>query len=340
MSARRGERRALLAALVGLVAGAACAAKPPVAEPPPAPPLELGALDRLATSAGVVWLVRARPREIAATPFLIPAIARVVPEARLDVFTRRMGLDPRQVREALLLRYDETLGGAEAQLARHDVDPVLLERRFLERLSSDAERKVDHPELVRVTGTIGRTKHAFARLGRDVVAYQQRGDAARGPVAIASLYARGKLTKAPRLLSSEPLTSLVARFGDAPVVAAALGPFSDEWKKGARGLLEVATAVGAAARPTAREHVGVSLALSGGFGADAAKAAEVLRAAWGDVALSTMGHLLGLDKPLEEPLAAGHADVITLAVELDPERLTEGLKALVERDLDTVMSLP
>lgn len=334
------ERRALVAALLGLVAGAACGAPPPKVEPPPAPPLDLASLDRLATSAGLVWMVRARPREIAATPFLIPSIGKILPEARLDAFTRRMGLDPRQVREVILLRYGAALGDSEAQLARHDVDPALLERRFFERLSSDAERKSDHPELVRVSGTIGRTKHAFARLGRDVVAYQQRGDAARGAVAIASLFARGKLTKSPRLLSSEPLTSLVARFGDAPVIAAALGPFDDEWKTGARGLLEIATAVGAAARPTARDHVGLSLALTGGFGADAAKAAEVLREAWLDVASTTIGHLLGLDRPVEPPLTAGHQEVVTLAVELDPARLTEGLKALVERDLDAIMNLP
>ncbi|NUP09828.1 MAG: hypothetical protein HOW73_27595 [Polyangiaceae bacterium] len=333
------DRRSWLAALIGVLAQSACSSAAPAPAKPPPPPLSLDPLDTLATSADLVWMVRARPRAIAQIPWLIPAIGRIVPEPHFDAFRLRTGLDPRQLHEVLLLRYGAALGDAEAQIVRHNADAVAVEKSFFARLSSDAERIEDHPELVRIAGTIGRTRHAFARLGRDVVAFQQRGDTAKGPVAIASLFARGKLTRAPRLLAEYPLGPLVGRFGDAPVIAAAIGPFTDEWKKAAHGLLEIATAVGAAARPTARENVGIAIALVGAFGQDAAKAAEVFRTAWDEVALSTMGGLLGLDRPVEAPVSAGHEDVVTLSVELEPGRLTEGLKALIEQDIEAIMRL-
>ena len=306
---------------------------------PPLPPLSTDRLESLATSAGLTWVIRARPRKIAEIPFLIPAIGRIVPEKNFDAFKLRSGLDPRQVAEVIMLRYGDALLGAEAQIVRHNVDASELERRFFARLTKDAQRTEDRPDLVRVSGIIGQSQHSFARLGRDVVVYQQRGEPDRGPARIASLCALGKLTKTKRLLDGGPLEALLGRFGEAPVVAAALGPFDDEWKKAARGLLEIATGVGAAVRPTARENIGFALAILADFGPNAARAGELLRAAWDDVAMSTMGHLLGLDRPIEAPIVAADTGVVTVAVEVEPGRLAEGLRALAERDLDAIMRL-
>ncbi len=329
-------------ALVSFVALALAACQPP--EPsqpvkPMLPPLKTERLEDLATGAGLVWMVRARPRDVAATPFLIPAIGRIVPEQNFDKFKGRVGLDPRQVTEVLLLRYGPALSDAEAQIARHGEPVAELERRFFARLSDDPTRREDRPDVVRIDGIIGRSPHVFSRIGKDVVVFQQGGDVARGPARIAGLYAMGKLAKARPLLADEPLKSLIARFGSAPVVAASVGPFSDEWKKAARGLLEVSTGVAAAARPTARENVGLALAIAGEFGAEANKASELLLASWDDVALSTMGHLLGLDKPVEKPVVAADKGVVALHVEVEPNRLAEGLRALAEHDLEAIMKL-
>jgi hypothetical protein len=327
--------------LLGLLSAlAACSSTPPVEKPkPPLPPLSTERLELLATSAGLSWVVRARPRKIAELPFLIPAIGRIVPEKNFDAFKLRTGLDARQVPEVIMLRYGDALHGAEAQIVRHNVDPAELERRFFERLSKDAHRAEDRPDLVRVNGIIGKSEHTFARLGRDVVVYQQRGEPERGPARIASLCALGKLPKTKRLLDGGSLEALLGRFGDAPLVAVALGPFDDEWKKAARGLLEIATGVGAAARPTARENIGIAFAILAELGNNAGRAGELMRAAWDDLAMSTMGHLLGLDRPIEQPIIAADAGVVTLAVEVEPDRLAEGLRALAENDLDAIMRL-
>lgn len=337
---RRPFLLGLLSALAGGAALSACSSAPVVEPPkPPLPPLATDKLETLATSAGLSWVVRARPRKIAALPFLIPAIGRIVPEKNFDAFKLRTGLDPRQVPEVLMLRYGDALMGAEAQIVRHNVDPAELERRFFERLSKDAQRAEDRPDLVRVSGIIGKSEHSFARLGRDVVVYQQRGEPERGPARIASLCALGKLPKTKRLLDGGPLESLLGRFGDAPLVAAALGPFDDEWKKAARGLLEIATGVGAAARPTARENIGLAFAILADLGNNSNRASELMKAAWDDLAMSTMGHLLGLDRPIEPPIVAADAGVVTLAVEIEPGRLAEGLRALAENDLDAIMRM-
>jgi len=222
-------RRSLLVGVLGALMTGACSARPVKAPPAPLAPLGLDQLDALATSAGLVWMIRVRPRAVAQIPWLIPAIARIVPEPQIDAFRERSGLDPRQLHEVFLVRYGAALGDAETQIVRHNADPAELEKRFFARLTKDAARFEDRPDLVRIVGTIGRTRHAFGRLGRDVVVYQQGGEEQRGPVAIASLFARGKLARAPRMLASEPLRSLATRFGEAPVLALALGPFSDEW---------------------------------------------------------------------------------------------------------------
>jgi hypothetical protein len=52
-----------------------------------------------------------------------------------------------------------------------------------------------------------------------------------------------------------------------------------------------------------------------------------------------MGRLLGIDTPIQPAIVAGSSEVLTLAIELDPNRLAAGLSALLERDLDAVMRL-
>ncbi len=330
-------RRALLQAAAFAAVGSACSSGPEPAPPPKVLPLPSPELPKLLPRAAVSWVVRLEPRAISQIPWLIPVIGKLVPESSFDAFRDKLGLDIRQLPEAILARWGEPLA-AGAAYVRHNVDPRVLEKKMTKRLSSEVVRSEDRPDVVRVSGRLGTEVRAFARLGADAAVYQWGGDPARGPARIASLYAMRKLG-ARTALDGDPLGPLFARFGSAPAIAVALGPFDDEWKRAARGLLEVATAVGAAARPTSRENVGLAIALMGEFGDRGSEAADTLRDAWNDLARSGTGNVLGLDQPVEQPVAAGARDVVTLSIELEPNRLVEGLRALVARDLEAIMRL-
>ena len=309
--------------------------------PPRAPltPLSTRDLAALVPAPGLSYLVLVKPREIAQIPWLIPTIGTIAPEDNLNRFAAQTGLDIRQITEAVIAHFGDAFGGADLQLVRCNDDAARIEKLFQKRLVQDAHRTEDRADVVRLSGRVGSHLQALARLGDDVVAFQEGGDLDRGPARIATLYATGRLKKTRRALDSEPLKSLRARFGSAPVIALAKGPFQDDWKRGARGLLEAATGIGAAVRPTAREHLGFALALSGDFHGSGAAASEVLLGAWDDFASSEMGHLLGLDHPIERPLSTFSDDAIAVNIEIEPNRFGQGLKALVTEDLDAIMKL-
>ncbi len=350
MMHRRELARLTLRAFGGLLGGGlgaallgetllGCGAAPVVAPAPELPPLKVDDLSGLVTAAGLSWIVLVKPRTIAEIPWLIPEIALFAPERNLDLFAREVGVDLRRIPEAIVARFDASLGGADLQLARHQNDAEACERLFRKRVTRAPMRAEDRPDVVRVSGEIGATPHVFARIGGDVLAYQEGGDPAKGPVRVATLYAQEKLKKTPRALENEPLKGLRARFGDAPCVGLALGPFDDEWKAAANGLLEAATGVGAALRPTARENLGFAFAITGDFHDSADAASDTLMDAWDAFAVTELGKVLGLDHPVGKPVPSHLADVVALSVEIEPRRFAEGLHALVMQDLDELMKL-
>jgi hypothetical protein len=328
-----------VAALGAGLGGAGCTpGEPKLALPPPSPlgPIEL---DQLCPLAGLEWVVRTKPREIAAVPWLIPAIARFIPESNQAALQARLGFDPRQVAEALFVSYGALLGGCQAQLVRHNVDPAGVEQRFLARLTRDVERRVDHPEVIRLHGTVGKRKHGLTLVGREVAVFDQMEGSGQGVARVAALFATDALKEAKPLRDDVQLRAVVERFGAAPVVAVAPGPFVDEWQRAARGLLAAADFVAASASPAAAtESLRLSLAILGDFGNDGSKAADLLRESWQDLASESMGRLLGFGDT-SEPVAAGTRNVITLNVMVDPNRLAAGLAALLEQDLEAIMRL-
>jgi hypothetical protein len=338
MTDRRSALLLMTAALSEIALG--CSSTPPAkTNKVDYPPLLTDKLADLATGAGLQWIVLTRPRDVAAIPFLIPEIGVFASEQNLDAFAKDTGVDLRQIPEAVLARYDITLGEADLQLVRHHGDPNVVEQSFGKRITKLALRVGDRPDVVRLSGVIGTKPHAFARIGPDIAAYQEGGSLDRGPLRVATLYAQGKIKKTPRALEMEPLKSLALRFGNAPLIALAKGPFTDEWKQAAKGLLEAATAVGGAVRPTARDHLGIAIAITGDFHGTGAKASDVLMDAWRDFVSTEMGHLLGLDRPVEDPLPTHTEEAIALAVEVDPHTFATGLHALVSEDVDAVMKL-
>jgi hypothetical protein len=336
-----GSRRALCLGIFGAILAEACGGSPAEAPAKPAgpvyPPFRVASVADLLTAARLRWAVLARPREIASVPFLIPPISKVVSEEALDRFTAASAVDLRQLPEAAVASYAWEEREITFYIARHTAEPAAVERAFLARLSGKPTRVAERPDLVRVSGKIGITTRTLVLIGRDIVGFQDGGSVTRGPARIAALYATDKIKKTPTLLAEEPLKSLHARFGPAPLRALALGPFEGELARGARGLLAGATAIGAAARPSAREGVALSIAVSGDFSKSGEAASKELSDAWQDLAGGSFGRLLGLDKPVEGPLATFSPQAVAVAVELEPRKLAAGLADATSARIQDIM---
>ena len=340
MSSIGCSRRGFLGGVLAALSAAACGAGP---KAPlklgdlPLKPLSVKALTDLLPLADLRWLLLVRPREIASIPWLIPEIGRFARESDFDRFAASSGLDLRQIPEAAVASYAREGGETAFWLARHNGDPLAIERAFRKRLTTGEKRVAERPDLVRVSGKIGVASSTMTVIGADVIGLQQGGFPSRGPARVAGLYAEDRLKKSPTVLAQEPLKSLAARFGSAPVIALSPGPFEGELARGARGLLAGATAIGAAARASAREGLAVSVAVAGDFSTSGAPASKELVAAWNDLAQGSFGHLLGLDQPVEPPLATFSADAVAIAVELDPKRFASGLAEAVGERVKAIL---
>jgi hypothetical protein len=330
-------------------AGCGAAAAPSPALPPEEAltPLHTSELTGLLPLAQLRWMILVRPREIASIPWLIPSIGAVVPEKNLDLFAQSSGLDLRQIPEAVIASYAgedsfetaATLRAAESTfyLVRHHADPLAIERAFRRRLTTGERRVVERRDLYRVSGRIGVSTSSLVVIGRDIIGLQSGGSAQRGPARIAALYAVDKLKKSPTVLSQEPLRSLSARFGEAPLRALSLGPFEGELARGARGLLTGATAIAASARPSAREGIALVVAVAGDFSRSGEPASRELADAWRELAESAFGRLFGLDQPIEKPLATHSEGAVAVAVEISPQKLARGIAAETSGRIEEIM---
>jgi len=334
---RRGFFVALFAAMAAGCGGAAPEPAPLRHEERLPPLRNTERLTDLLPLAGLQWIIVARPREIASIPWLIPSIAKVVPEQNLDRFAAVTGIDLRQIPEAAMASYRGEGGESTIYLVRHRGDPRVIERAFRQRLTSEVRRVVERPDLIRISGKIGGHTSSMVIIGPDIIGVQHGGSARRGPARIAGLYATDKLRRSPTALAEEPLRSLSARFGEAPVRAMSLGPFEGELARGARGLLAGATAIGAAARPSAREGVALVIAVAGDFSTSGEPASRELGNAWRELAEGSFGHLLGLNQPVEPPLLTHSPSAVALAVELDPKKLAAGLAAATSDRINEIM---
>jgi hypothetical protein len=289
--------------------------------------------------AGLHWLVVARPQEIAAISWLAPSIAMLLDKERLDASAIQTGFDLRKLPEAVWAGYGTEAEAEDAsfQLVRHSNDPLVIERLFRDRLTTDIVRSVDDHRVVRVSGRIGKTVHVFVAAGRDVVCLQQDGSSARGPCRVASLLALGKLKRTRSVFDDEAMRVLAKRFESAPVRVFAPGPFEGDLARGARGLLAAATAAGAAFRPSSHESVLLEIALTGDFNTSGFEASRKLAASWEDLAARPLGHLLGLDAPLAPAIPSYTADTVAFVVDLDPRKLAKGLADATSNQIREIM---
>lgn len=325
------SRRQLLA---GLLAASACGGvRPPPPSPPPPEPLALDPAVDLVAAAGLVWLVDARLRELFASAALVPALALVLPPSRLDAFAKHHGgIDLRSVTELAVASYPDT----HLAVARVVLDPQRVEGAFASRAVAVEGRAVEG-NVVRTWGSVGSAQQQLAIFDHDAVALEQ---GRFGPLRAAEYFARGRLKRARPALQDEPLARVAALLGDAPLRAFAPGPFEGEQGRGLGGLLAAATAVGGAATP--REHdpdgaLALRFIVTGAWGSDAAEAAKRLRAAFDVLTSDPLGRLMGVDRPLEGPVAYGEAEALRLEVTVDALGVATGLRDTTGATMAEVM---
>jgi hypothetical protein len=326
---------AFVAAGIATWGAAGCGPKP--LPPPPAPPpvpLHLEPACDLVPSAGVEWVVDAKPRAVAEIPDLIPAIALVVPEARFATFAATHGgIDVRQITELCVAKYKE----ATLTVARAPFDPARVEKAFADRVTHPGGRTLDvaNPPVVRVWGEVNGEAQQLVLFGRETVVLEQGRP---GPARAAEAFALGKLRRASPALRAGSLSNAVQLAGDAPVRVFAPGPFEGDIAQGLGGLMRASTALAVTARfdgPPAR--VALHVVLTGAWGKDAAAASERLAAAAHVVAESPFGRLLGLDHPVVAPRVRGTDDALFLDVTVDGLALARGLHDALDAEIGDIM---
>jgi hypothetical protein len=77
--------------------------------------------------------------------------------------------------------------------------------------------------------------------------------------------------------------------------------------------------------------------VAGDFHDSGEAASRELLEAWNDLAYGSFGHLLGLDQPVSDPLITHSREAVTVAVELHPGKLANGLRSATSAEIDAIM---
>jgi hypothetical protein len=281
-------------------------------------------------AAGLRWLVLAKPRELLLDPELGPAIAQLIPNKRLDAFAESSGVDLRQVPSAAVAGFPyATLYLAEVPAGT----AAIARERFADRLVAGAVTKQPRPNLIRVTGVVGQTPETLLTTEDRLLAVAV-GDPLLAKIAEA--YAEDRLKNSPSALHGSALSTLPDLAASNAAVLLAPGPFADEWRRAAGGLLESTVAVGVALQPIGGGKIAGTLCLSGAWGDSADAAKSRLATAWAAFAHSSAGHLFSLSA---DARVESSPDLLTLKLELEIEPLVRGLKAAVLSDISGLLQL-
>lgn len=320
--------RALLACAVSFACLGCASARSPDRAPEPAP-LPKAKLTEYVPAAGLRWLAVARLAELSRAPEMRSSLELLFPSVRLAAFARATGLDLREAPVAAAAGFDlATLFLAETPWENGNI-----ERKFIERLTTPPRVETSIHGVHRISGSVGLTPETLVRADHRFVAVSV-GDPTVARVA--QLYAEGRLGRSPSALKGSALSTLPPELESAPLRFYAPGPFSDEWARGARGLLGVTLALGVAAYSEA-DTLRVVAILSGRWnGGDVSQ----LEAAWNDLAGSSMGRLLGLDQPATPAEVTVTDDQLTLRVRLSRLPLVTGLRAAVAADVWEFLKVP
>ena len=317
------RRRSLLQGCAGGLLLGGCGAPPPPRPPPrEVPRLHLDPLSDLVPAGGLDTLVQVRWGQVLRA--LDTQLQPLLSPAGLDALGEYLGFELRLIEELVVA----TFGPTTLYLLRAPHDPEKVERLFRGRLSGEQKRSNDGPGVARVTGRIGVTPRGLATLLPDVLAYEV---GPTGPLRAVVAFAQEKLKKARPALVAEPLAEVAERLGDAPIRAFFPTPAAS-WQ-GAHGLLPRASG-GAFALSLQGTDLALRAVLLGEWGDPPEEALRRLELTRKDLTGSALGHLLGLEEPVEAYRQEGDARLLSLSAVLSTERLVRGLRDITRASLD------
>jgi hypothetical protein len=206
--------------------------------------------------------------------------------------------------------------------------------RSIDRATTDPLAQV-----VRTWGSSGAEPEELVLLGREALGL---AIGRSGPLRAAELFAMDRLKRASPALHAAPLDRAAALLGDAPVRAFAPGPFTGELASGLGGLMGAATAIAGRARVVDpggadRPSLAFAVVVLGAWGDEAHAAADRLLAAFGVLADSGIGRLLGLRSPVAPARVHASPEALTLEVTVDAYTLAAGLRDATGATVDAIM---
>jgi hypothetical protein len=194
-------------------------------------------------------------------------------------------------------------------------------------------RSIDRPttdplaSIVRTWGSFGGDQEQLVLFGREALGLDiGRSD----PLRAAELFAMERLKRASPALRTDPLRQAARLLGDAPLLAFAPGPFTGEAAGGLGGLLGAATAAD-------RPGLAITVVLLGAWGNDGQAAADRLLSAFGVLADSGIGRLLGARSPIAPARVRASPEALTLEVTIDAFTLAAGLHDATGATVDAIM---
>jgi hypothetical protein len=267
-------------------------------------------------AAGLSWLLVGDPSRIFADPELNRALGRLLPTERLDALALATGVDVRRLEAAAAAGYG--LGTLYVALLPAP-DDGRARTRFEERLSG-ALVKHPRPNLHRITGTRAGSPRALVAVDDRLLAYAVDDlTLAR----IAEAYAVRRL-KSPTALHGASLSELPQVADNTLVAFYAPGPFSGEWRSASGGLLGDARSLRVAVRRGEGAALRVDVVVVGEW--PEADGVTKMEQAWGALASTSMGRLLGLDLANNIKVVAD-LHYLTWSADLPLEPLVAGLRA-------------
>jgi hypothetical protein len=310
-----------------------CASTPPtraadVLSAPAWPELHRGPLTDYVPAAGLRWLLTGSPRYFALHPALRALRESWLTDERFRAFSTATGIDLMRTERALVAGFD--LGTLYMADASGWVQ--VPETPFAERLAGSGRLHRPHPDVWRLTGVVGSVPQALVRVDRELVAVAV-GDLV--PARVVELRARGRLASVVTALRGAALSDLPPELTTpGPLRFYALGPFEGEWLAEGGGLLGAARAV-AAGVELESQNVRLCIALTGYW--DPVLDRERLQEAWQAIATSSVGQLLGLDRPSEPIQVDAEVARLVLRVRVDTPSLLAGIQQLFAQDVSELL---